>query len=167
MWKPIKNYEGLYEVSNLGRIKSLEKNRPGQSNSAMLKKLSKSSNGYFKTSLYKNGKSKTFAIHRLVIESFTGVSRLQVNHKDGRKENNNLNNLEYCTQRENVKHAIDIGLRNNKGERNVKAKLNEKQIKEIRRNKNRETAQELSKRYNVFLSTIYKIVNGETWAHVS
>lgn len=166
IWKPIKNYEGLYEVSNFGRVKSLAKNRPGQSNEEMIKKLVKGSNGYFHVSLYKSSKPETFSIHRLVIETFCGVSDLHVNHKDGNKENNRVENLEYCTHWENVKHAIATGLRDGKGEKNIKAKLTEQQIKEIKENKDRLTKKELAKKYGVYWSTVYKIINGETWAHV-
>lgn len=166
IWKPIKGYKGLYEVSNFGRVKSLSKNRPGQSHEEMMKKLIRGSNGYFHVSLYKNSQPKTFSIHRLVIETFCGVSDLHVNHKDGNKENNYLANLEYCTHQENIKHAVMTGLRDGRGEKNVKAKLTRRQIREIRINKDGLTKKELAKRYGIYWSTVYKIVNGETWAHV-
>lgn len=93
IWKDIKGYEGLYEVSNLGRVKSK-------------RKILKPINGeYLKVGLSKNGIQKTLYIHRLVAETFLGKSNLQVNHKDEDKHNNNIENLEFVTHRENMNYG--------------------------------------------------------------
>lgn len=118
IWKPIKGYEGLYEVSNLGNIKSVKrkaKNR-GKGKRIIRERILKPSmdrpNGYYQIKLSKNGKLKTFKIHKLVIEHFLNkISKgLVVNHIDGNKLNNNINNLEICTQKDNIRHAIDNNL---------------------------------------------------------
>ena len=105
IWKDIKNYEGNYQVSNLGRVKNIKLNR-------FLALTSKNEKGYIKVVLTKNGKSKTFAVHRLVARTFLDYdyNSLQVNHIDGNKENNKLSNLELLTHKENIRHAYSTGL---------------------------------------------------------
>lgn len=90
-WKDIKDYEGMYQVSNLGRVKSLKKN--------IILKMNKCSSGYYNVSFWKNGKEKKKLIHRLVAEAFLdNPDNLPViNHKDENKTNNSVENLEWCT----------------------------------------------------------------------
>ena len=93
IWKDVKNYEGLYQVSSLGRVKSK-------------RKLLKPINGeYLRVGLSKNGIQTTKYIHRLVAETFLGCSDLQVNHKDENKHNNDVNNLEWITFKENMNYG--------------------------------------------------------------
>ena len=103
LWKPIKDYEKYYEVSNLGRVKSLHRNKERILKQSM-------SGEYLKVVLQKDGKSKTFSIHKLVIHSFKECPlnkiKIVINHIDGNKTNNNINNLEWCTLRDNTNHAI-------------------------------------------------------------
>lgn len=109
IWKPIKKYEGLYSASNNGRIKSLN-----YKNKNIEKPLNptKQSCGYLKVELYKHGKSKVYYVHRLVAETFIqNPNNLpQVNHKDGNKQNNNIDNLEWVTPSQNQIHAVKNGL---------------------------------------------------------
>ena len=109
IWKPIKNYENLYEISNTGKIKSLlYKHRK----TPKIMKPTINSSGYFKVELYKNGKSKIFYIHRLVAESFIKNQNNYpcINHIDCDKTNNNVSNLEWVTYEQNTKHALKNGL---------------------------------------------------------
>jgi hypothetical protein len=114
-WKDIIEYEGLYQISNLGRVKSLKFNKE------IILKPMKLQNGYLKVQLYKlyytNPKVVRPIIrklvHRLVLESFIGKSDLQCNHKNGIKTDNRLVNLEWITALENVRHSIKTGLRKN------------------------------------------------------
>ena len=93
IWKDINGYEGLYEVSNLGRVKSK-------------RKILKPINGeYLKVGLSKNGVQKTLYIHRLVAKTFLGRSNLQVNHKDENKHNNYVDNLEWISFKENMNYG--------------------------------------------------------------
>lgn len=112
IWKDIEGYEGLYQVSNIGRIKSFPRTGT-QTKEERIKKFVKSFNGYYRVSLWKNGKSQVSLVHRIVAKAFfDNISDdLQVNHIDGNKENNSLDNLELVTPKQNVKHAIDNKLR--------------------------------------------------------
>lgn len=111
IWKDVVGYEGLYQVSNLGRVKSYYgKNGRLTTESRLLRgKLDK--NGYIEVRLCKNGRVSYKRIHRLVVDHFLhGDSILQVNHKDGNKSNNAITNLELVTPKENVNHAHRTGL---------------------------------------------------------
>lgn len=107
-WKDIPSYKGLYKVSSCGVVKSLERytkrlGKPKKVNERILK-TALSYNGYEIVSLCKNGKSKTFRVHQLVINSFNGFPKrgLVVHHKDNNKLNNNLSNLEYVSRQKNT-----------------------------------------------------------------
>jgi hypothetical protein len=105
IWKDIKGYEGIYKVSNYGRVINVK----------TMKVLSGGvgKNGYDTVNLHNNG-GKTFCVHRLVAESFipNPCNKKCVNHKDGDKLNNNAENLEWNTHSENNQHAYDSGLKN-------------------------------------------------------
>ena len=108
-WRDIAGYEGLYMVSNLGRVKSLNYNRTGQEG---ILKAFKDSAGYLQVNLFKDGSKKFYLIHRLVAIAFiTNIDNLsEVNHIDENKENNCANNLEWC----NREYNINYGARNKK-----------------------------------------------------
>ena len=103
IWKPITNFPN-YEVSNLGQVRNITTNK--------LKACRVDHFGYKCTDLYNNGKSKTIKVHKLVAESFIGNRPLncEINHIDGNKQNNKVNNLEYVTRSENILHAFRTGL---------------------------------------------------------
>lgn len=172
IWKPVNNYEGLYEVSNFGRVKSLPKewtagwNGIKRRHEGFLLKPHRGRDGYLSVSLSKDGKIKHCSVHRLVLLSFVGTSDLDCNHKDGDKENNCLGNLEYCTTRENIRHAYKMGLKNNRGEKGSAAKLTNAIVKNIRENKFNLTKKEFAACYNVSISTIKMILSNKTWRHV-
>ena len=114
LWKPVKDYEDCYLVSNFGRVFSLPKtDSAGRVLAGKICKAQKHSNGYFFVPLTKNGKTKQMRIHRLVADAFipNPYNAPEVNHIDGKKENNFASNLEWCTRAENNKHAIKFGLR--------------------------------------------------------
>ena len=113
IWKDIEGFEGIYQVSNLGNVKSLRKwNGHKYVVGEKILKPSLSSTGYYKVKLY-GEKKKDCKVHRLVAVAFIEKKdgKLHINHKDGNRLNNKSNNLEWCTQRENVIHAIKTGLR--------------------------------------------------------
>lgn len=115
IWKDIPNYETLYQISNLGNVKSLSYGAKNikRSNRQKLLKLSLNNCGYVKVQLYKNGKATEHYVHRLVALAFIpNPNKLpQVNHIDGNKTNNCSENLEWVTASDNQKHAITHGLR--------------------------------------------------------
>lgn len=110
IWKPVKEYESRYEVSNMGRVKSLCFGRWGKEEN--LRKLGKDRDGYLFVFLSKDGKAKRFFVHRLVYASFIGnlpnfdmkakgSERFEINHKNEKKDDNRLLNLELVTCTEN------------------------------------------------------------------
>lgn len=126
IWKDIKGYERMYQISNYGRIKSLSRfinsckqySSIGYYSKEKIKKQSVSKTGYYICTLCKNGKTRTFKVHRLIAEAFIdNPNNLPIiNHKDGNKLNNSIDNLEWCDYSYNNKEAYRQGLR----ERNLK-----------------------------------------------
>lgn len=127
IWKDIPNYQGFYQISNFGNVKSLcfGARNIKKSNKQKLLKSSPSNCGYYKVELYKDGKSKMFYVHRLVANAFipNPDNKPQVNHIDGNKANNSVSNLEWCTHSENQRHAISMGLRKSSPMLDRKGKL--------------------------------------------
>ena len=121
VWKDIEDFEGLYQVSNFGRVKSLERTRKGIKNSncflaGRILKNKHNNKGYCFVGLCKNKKITYVRPHRLVAEYFilNPDNKPQVNHIDGNKDNNRIDNLEWMTNAENMQHALANGLVNNK-----------------------------------------------------
>lgn len=116
-WRGVKDYEGLYQISNTGKVKSLYRNNERILIGDIIK-------GYLRVELTKNKKIKKFLVHRLVAQAFipNPENKPYVNHIDGNKENNNVSNLEWCTQRENINHAWETGL--NEKQREKLRKMN-------------------------------------------
>lgn len=129
--------------------------------------------GYLRVELRNRNKCKIYSIHRLVMETFKPTnSNLQINHKDGDKTNNTLDNLEWCTGSENVLHAFVNGLRTSKcGEEHWNCKLTNADVKWIKEHyiKGDRTfgSYALAKQYGVNATTIQKIVNGKFRRNVS
>ena len=101
IWKPIKGYEGLYDVSSWGRIRSLNYYCKGKRE---ILKLSAKPNTYIKVGLRKDGTVRYYRVHRLVAEAFlpNPLNLPQVNHIDGNKQNNAINNIEWCSPKQNT-----------------------------------------------------------------
>lgn len=102
IWTDIKDYEGIYQISNMGRVKNIKYNR-------FLK--TSITRGYQTVVLSKNNKQKSYLVHRLVMKNFypiDNMDNLQVNHKDENKLNNCLSNLEWMTRKENVNYGTGI-----------------------------------------------------------
>ena len=159
-WRPIKGYEGYYEVSNLGRVRRC----------AVILKERISKYGYANVTLYGRSKPKTCRVHRLVAEAFIENfgERPYVNHIDGCKKNNCVKNLEWSTQKENVQHAYKIGLAHGAGgENNPYAKLTNDQAEEIRNvyipYDKEYGGRKLAQKYGVSRSVISLIVNNKSY----
>lgn len=112
VWKDIKGYEGLYQVSNMGRVKSLPKLKKTPTTTFMTKEIIKKANickGYLRLGLKKDGITKSYFVHCLVAQAFLGdANGLTVNHKDENKLNNRADNLEYMTLAENIRYGGGI-----------------------------------------------------------
>lgn len=118
IWKDIEGYEGLYQVSNLGKIKSLNRciidknNNLKELKSVQLTQTVNKKNGYYMVSLSKNGTVRKFTSHRLLAIAFipNPLNLPEVNHVDGIKINTYLSNLEWCTKSENALHCWKMGM---------------------------------------------------------
>lgn len=127
IWKDIPSLKGKYQASNLGRIRSIEHYiKSNFHNCKQVKRkgkiLKQFKGNYYSISINENGKIKRKFVHRLVASAFIPNPRNKpcINHKDGNKYNNNIENLEWCTIQENTKHAYDNKLQNNKRDKNGK-----------------------------------------------
>ena len=145
------------EVSNFGEVKSHGKIIKGEITSG----------GYCRVHISHKGVQYKFLVHRLVAEAFIlNPNRLpEVNHIDGNKQNNSVDNLEWCTRSQNTSHAFKTGLRNYNGCKNPHSKLTQSDVETIRRiyvrGKHCENnSYGLAKRYNVSPKTIQNVVNG-------
>ena len=110
-WKDIKGYEGKYQISNMGRVKSLPRNdRFCKRAEEIVLKTFICGSGYQEVILKVNGQKKPKLIHRLVAEAFVPnpTEKIEVNHKDGNKHNNDYTNLEWVTPSENIRHSYDV-----------------------------------------------------------
>lgn len=166
-FKVIKGYDNLYCINPDGIVVSPSYvDKAGKFRKMKFLSIKKRGKGYSCVGLMKDGKQKSVSIHRLVAENFISnqYDKPQVNHIDGNKENNNVDNLEWVTNKENIIHSYKSGLREGTchvGERNNMAKLTEKRVKEILASE--KSASYLAKIYGVSISCIYKIRQGARW----
>ncbi len=159
-WRAVVGYEGIYEVSSLGRINSLKRKY------TLGRIMGYITDGrYNRVSLSKESNTKKYLVHRLLAIAFipNPLNKPCINHIDNNGLNNNLSNLEWCTNRENQQHSARQG-RNKFGEKNNKAKLKDKDIPIIRESKL--TLKELGKIYNVHFSIIHDVKKRNTWKHI-
>jgi len=169
-WLPVVGYEGLYEVSDWGRVRSIGKRRgkEGRILSAPLDSV-----GYPHIQLSKEGKAKSFRVHRLVAEAFLGKCPItkEVDHMDGCRTNNTLVNLRYVTRSRNIQSAAlkkgQWRVFDNTGEKNPKAKMTQAAVLEIRRlHLEGMGITQLAKEFAVTPKLIKRIITRETWKHI-
>jgi len=160
-YKQIKDYEN-YSVSNYGRIRNDKTGR--------ILKPRKDLCGYLYVGLYKNGVRKMLKVHRLVANAFipNPENKRTVNHIDGNKINNFVENLEWCTHKENTHHAMDTGLKDSKGEKHGRVKLSEKEVLEIRRifATGDYSQTTLGEMFDVSQQHVSDIINRKLWQHI-
>ena len=129
--------------------------------------------GYYRITFSKNGKIKTFSVHRLVAELYVDNPNNYpfVNHIDGNKLNNHYTNLEWCNNSQNLIHAYKIGLRSKisrQGENNGRCKITEETAKKIKTEANLKTnkVKDIAQKYNVSRQLVSSIKKGTRWAHI-
>lgn len=179
MWKDIQGYEGFYQASNLGRVRSIPRVIVDRKNNRFFKgRILKSyldKDGYPTIILSKSNKKRVIHVHRLVAQVFIPnlENKEQVNHIDGDKQNNRIENLEWCSNLENIRHSWSSGLSTNKhcwGELNYKARLSESDVKFMRTNfisRSKDfgiTA--MARRFNISTGHAANVIYRRTWKHV-
>jgi hypothetical protein len=162
IFKDIKGLSGKYQVSNKGRIKSFY-----VSNKGRIMKPEHRSKRYLCIGLRLDLVKKNYVIHRLVANAFIDnpENKPQINHKDGVKTNNHIENLEWCTKSENMKHSYATGLQVPlRGANNPRSLLNQKQVNIIKAMKGMEIKQkEIAILFNVHSSTVSAIYKNRTY----
>ncbi|MBQ6004894.1 MAG: NUMOD4 motif-containing HNH endonuclease [Selenomonadaceae bacterium] len=159
------NYGGKYQVSNFTRIRSLYRGK------VRIIKPDIIHTGYLRVTLYKDGKTKSYYVHVLVAKAFipNPENKPCVNHRDGNKQNNAIDNLEWVTQSENARHAYETGLRKS-GCEHGRAKLTAEQVREIRRDcipgDLEKGLKAFARKFNVTPRVIRFVFDGESYKDV-
>ncbi len=173
IWLDVIGYEGSYQVSNFGNIKSLSRKVKCNSSYRIINEIilrpKPDKDGYLKVVLCVDNKRKTVSIHRIQAIAFIPNPKNKpcVNHIDGVKFNNILSNIEWATFSENSIHAHRNGLlRFQKGVSSHYSKLTEKEVLEIREMKSIRTQEEIAALYNVCRANISHIFSRKTWDHI-
>lgn len=172
VWKDIEGYEGLYQVSNLGRVKSLERiDRLERKVKERMLSIRDNGTGYKFVDLHKNNKAKRFYVHRLVASTFipNPEYKPEVNHLDGDKANNVVFNLCWSTRKENLRHAANTGL-TKRGDQNKLTKIKDADVLFIRENyeayNEDYNAEALAKKFETTENYIKGIVYGKKRKYV-
>lgn len=179
IWLPVVRYEGYYAVSNQGRIKAVGAfiKHDGNFNGGYYKKVKIREHridryGYCLIKLCRDGKCKTLKVHRLVAAAFIANPNKypQVDHVDGNKQNNNVENLNWVSAAENMKRAWNTGLKNNhylRGEGSPHAKITKDKVLELRLQYAAGYSRvELANLYKISSSMVRDIVTNKTWNYV-
>lgn len=183
IWKDIKGYEGIYQINTEGDVRSLDREiiRGGSvvKISSVIIKSRMSNAGYYRITLSNNDTGTTFSVHRLVAETFVDNPNNKpcVNHINGLKTDNKVDNLEWVTQKENIRHAKDVLGKNIgdasklihlKGFDHPGAKFTTGTLKELIAMRSEGVSfGKLAKYFNVDKSTVQSILKGETWSSVT
>ena len=165
IWKPITGYEGIYEVSNCGRIKRVKAGK--RTRVGYILKGAPNPDGYLIVTLYKNKTPKRFKVHKLVMALFNPPMpspKHEINHINTNRADNHAENLEWLTHAENIKHSVSLGKYRRKSETSSGAKLNWAKVREIRELvKSGHKRIVMAEKYGVCLGAIDAIMQNRTW----
>ena len=175
LWKDIEGYEGLYQVSNRGRVKSLKRNiirtngRTLPVRERILKPIMNL--GYEHVilgNMNNKHKRKQLKVHRLVAQAFipNPEKKPHINHKNFIRDDNWIENLEWCTAKENSRHWVKNKMIIPRGELNGMSKLTEDDVFFIKNNWNKISAVKLMEMFDVGKTTIYDIIHERSWKHL-
>lgn len=160
-WMPSRLMGPNYEVSDKGRVRSL--NYRSKGTTAVISQLMR------RRYMSVHNSTSTYTVHELVLHAFKGPrpEGMQINHIDGNPRNNRKENLEYCTAKENTQHAIKMGLSpSQKGENNPAAVLTEDKVREIRLLSKEMSQYAIAKRFGISRSLVGLVVQKLRWGHV-
>lgn len=169
-WKPVVEWEGMYEVSSEGRVRRVAGGQgatPGR-----VLHPGATTKGYLFVGLYRNDKPRLRFVHRLVAEAFVAnpQGKRTVNHLNGDRADNRAINLEWATYSENHRHAYrELGRKSSvpMGERQWQAKLTEDKVRKVRQMRaGGMTCKAIAEHFGVGSSTVWNVVKGNTWKHV-
>jgi hypothetical protein len=166
IWKDIKDFEGLYQASNKGRIKSLPKiRRKGRSNETIIMKQRKSPRGYLRVNLSSENVKTDFRVHNLVLAAFSPNpdNKPCCNHDNGVKTDNESSNLYWVTYSENTIHAIETGLMPIRFANGPNAKLDWVKVGILRSLKDKLSKKEIATIFDITLGQVYRILNNKRW----
>ena len=167
-FKDILGYEGLYQINNIGTVISVRNDREI--------KPFKTIQGYIRIELNNNGIAKKHNVHRLLATAFieNPLKKPYINHKNSIRDDNRIDNLEWCTHKENMQHAASLnrfpgGTKNlfGNGESHPLSKLNPEKVLEIRRLSSLKMPQrKIAKEFGVSQKNILCIIKRKTWTHI-
>jgi hypothetical protein len=174
IWKKVENYEGYYEVSNFGRIRSVNRKIKASRGSTRIREgkimIPQLKKNYYEINLSKLSDTKNYILHRLIAKAFipNPLNKKEVNHINGIGTDNRIENLEWVTARENSLHAYRTGLKKTrKGEGKENSKLTEENIMEIRSTLPYHGYKaDLARKFSVTITLISRVTLGKCWKHV-
>lgn len=166
IWKPVVRYEGLYEASTFGRVRSI-----GRRQGALVGRILKGSvfdKGRVRLEFRKDGRRVSISKASVIALTFIGPRpspAYEVNHKNGDPSNDTPDNLEWATRSENILHAFQIGL-NHSGESHPHAKLTDADVIEIRHLLKTKSLSFIAKQFNIGTDHVSRIKTGKKWTHL-
>lgn len=177
VWKDVVGWEGLYSVSNVGRVRSHSRLVWSERDSMFKRRCERilkqkiTKHGYLGVTLFLNKQHKYCPVHILVCKAFieNPENKPQVNHKWGIKKDNRVGALEWATAKENSNHAIKIGIDSVVGEHNGRVKLTEEQVREIRMlypKGKRGIRHILAEKYNITAGIVTRVALRQSWKHI-